>query len=608
MKINFQIDQRLDLLCDEFQFYSPSLGDFLDEKEDYAVSHGYGDKEITLEGTADEWTISRGNNKEFSLSVKCRDKIKAALETYFQKTYFRDVGNYEGSYVSALPMATGGRYMASSIAKEACQAAGLGLLWACPDYKVINDKEPSRGFNGTVAKVLQELIQPLQKTEMFKVDMFIRGNTVHIKKRYFPYTADYSMNLDDVRILSISISKINYPPLNDNGDRAAIKTVQVEGSGTDEPTGGGGADPGTGGAGSGIILFPRTEVTITETKDNDGKVLTRLIETSDYINNILTKVVKQLYKRTGRYATMVSVYTIFDLFEEETTIYRYGRLGLFTPTSDYHLLYDKTTTANVYQERKTPILTSLGFIYLYLAKKSLTVIKYDYSLDDEILMEDIYKETKELDENGNIKMDTSVTPPVPLYTIEKETIVNKRLTQDLVETTKKSYLNDQLITEISQTYSGQLPGPKKVGRIKNVNDDMNDPDYYKKDETIDPDGTANIFYELSPFSEKQGDIIIDEIKLEQLSRRYELSMEILPMPWLYKGQGLNLQGVIKDGLGNEWDISQYNWLITSLRYRRTGKEYIGSLEAITYDEPRDTNKSVDWHNTLNTKAWQESQG
>jgi hypothetical protein len=242
------LDQSLDYLADVFTIELADFEEYISGKTDINIQFGYGNKNIIkLIGEVDKWAIS-GTQKEARCIISGRDKMKLALETQFQKTYFfnppfgekpegkastskyprigintgsgtggggvalgipsgesaeaEEPQTLENKYGENIPYAYGD-ILASQVAQEACAYCGLELVWDAPDYLIVNAMEDSKGYNAKVSDILRELVSPLNQTEMYKIDIFINNITVFIKKRKYPFKFwDYAYDLSDIRITS----------------------------------------------------------------------------------------------------------------------------------------------------------------------------------------------------------------------------------------------------------------------------------------------------------------------------------------------------------------------------------------------------------------------
>ena len=589
------IDQDISLLADEFTITAPDLTYFLNEKEEFTITQGYNDKDITaIKGLADEWNIRR-HYKEFELSVRGRDYLKNAIETWFNKTYFYKKPEVvpKNKYGELIPYSVG-IINASAVASQACTLAGLGLIWGCPDYPIVNKIEDTEGFNDTVSNVLKKLIEPLQHTEMFRIDIFIKDDTVYIKKRKYPYAIDETLDLEDIRIKDLTLTKTNVsdPIRNIYVSREEPKTVKKDSDGEagDEDGDERKDDTDEEKRQDEWIEPPKKEIIITETRDKSDELLTRQIDTTYSINGVVIKETRQVWTRAYRWHPGL-VDGLF-LSEDTITIFNYAGGG---PHSDYNLIESKDTYSIIYKE-----WTGTGATFVYKYQVKTLFIKHEYSGDDELIMEDTTSHTSEYDQYGYIIIDPQTK--LPKDTVEQAIVIYKKITKDWIEVTTAKYINGAYIGKETVMQAGQLSGPKKVGRIKNKKvtppaeplEPPTDGIHPAQEEEYE-DGTQ-LWWQKIEVNETGRDLeisdnklsrgllqqIAQEIKTEQLARKYELSMKILPIPWLRKGMVLKIDGELTDGVGNSYNLALLSFFILSKRPTKNYKEFVEDVKAIAW--------------------------
>jgi len=538
----YSVEQDITLLSDEFSAVRPSLQDFLVGKESYVLKAGFDGTNIAaIYGYADEWSVSR-TEKGCTVSVTGRDGLKLAMTTHFQHSYFftkptQDVKNRYGESVSY----SVGNTMASSVAANAAAQAGLKMIWQCPDYPIVSEATESAGFNDTVANVLVALIEPLNKTEMFKIDLLVSGSTVIAKKRQWPYAPDYTISLSDIRIMDFKVTRVG-------DDKVPIRNIYVYRDERNERTG--------------WDTEPATKSTVIETLDIDGKVLTREISTVYYFIGVVIKEEKLVYTRLvdDKDVTLAS---------EDIVSYDYGG----TMSSDYNKIYTKDTVSIVYDpsppgsEKKR-----------YKSKDLKTSVSYKYSPLDEILMEDTITMTKMFNTNGTYKVDTTTGKPQNM--IEQNTVSYRAINKDLIETTQTQYVNGTFVDKKVIIQSGQLPGPKMVGKNRNINRRDTIVPWYDK-VTVSQYGRD---IELSDDRMTRGQLLqmAQEIKTEKQHDRYTLNLSIIPMPWIRKGMKIRIAGLLNDGLGNTFDMSELVFLVTRASSTMSEKQHVGQLEGVAW--------------------------
>ncbi len=624
------IREDLDLLSSDFTADVADMTAFLSGQDTVTIEHGYGGKHVTVAFLIDEWMITRSQN-EMVVSLRGRDNMKLALETYFSKTYFyvpsntpQVISNIERSFINqedekakltaAMYTPMGRRIpfamataLASEVAAEACLKAGLKCVWQAPDYPVVNAEDKTVCFQGSVAEVLKKLIEPMQISEIGKVDLFVRGDTVYVKKRVYPYLINHSMSIDDAMIKDFTLKRINYnlPKSADTvNDQVPIKNVYMRSTvpaeeDAAEPPSASDEDsttpppPSDDAEGMTWGDPPTVKEDVIETKDSHGNVLTRVIEKKYTINSIVIKEEKNIWKYIPGYAGAFN--DLLQLMEDETTLYEY--VG-GTP-SPYQKLLKKTVAHNI---RKVD-----GNNSIYLAVEIVATTSFSYggaeylvNLDvspadkDALVMEDTILISKERNPDGMYRIDTQekingVENPnygKPLVFRQQETIIHERLTQDLIRTCKTLYMDDKFVTRFEQTSAGQLPGPRRVGPVKVAAEDYekvatdvaDEEPEDQKEKDLEIESTALPLTLLRPLARER------KVEAEKLAakKKYELTMTCLPLPWIKKGDGLQLTGSLTDGRGNSLDMSQFVFLITSSRYQRGEKSYIQEITGVAY--------------------------
>jgi len=153
-----------------------------------------------------------------------------------------------------------GTFRASEIAREIVESCGLSLSWECRDYTLLEDFDAS----GRCVDLLRRLVEPWCQVERFRVDLFVQSTTVFCRPRSPALVADYTYSHTAAGIKSLSIRRTR-------GKRYG--RVSLYGKLVPKGlTGGGG------------VYQPSEveETTVSETKDQAGNVLQRVIRTTTY--------------------------------------------------------------------------------------------------------------------------------------------------------------------------------------------------------------------------------------------------------------------------------------------------------------------------------------
>jgi hypothetical protein len=284
-------------------------------------------------------------------------------------------------------------------------------------------------------------------------------------------------------------------------------------------------------------------------------------------------------------------------FSEDTiTIFNYAEGG---PHSDYNLIESKDTRSTIWKEWKGPTGKSKSSI-IYKAKVQTIFITYEYTGNDELIIEDSTSHTIEYDYKGNVIKDPETK--LPKDTIEQAIVTYKKITKDWIEVTTVQYINGAFLDKKVVMQAGQLPGPKKVGRIRNKKVTKPPEPLIPPTDGIHPaqeeeyeDGTQLWWQKIEVNTEGRDLEISDnklsrelllqialEVKTEQFAKKYEFSMKILPIPWLRKGMVLKITGYLTDGLGNSYNLALLSFFILSKRPNKNYKEFVEDVKAIAW--------------------------
>lgn len=551
------LKQSLDLMSDDLTVESPDIAAFKNETENWAVKFGYEGKNIDFGSfLADDWRLTRIYNN-FTCSVQARDKLKKAIDKEFQKVYFltepseapKNEFNEELTYVS------GYSPKASQVALDACTAAGLGLVWQCMDYDVISDVEgeDSVGYYDSVANVLKELVDKVQYSELYKIDIFIKDTTVYVKEREYPITTSKiaSISLDDVRIMSLSLNKSN--------KERKVRHIYVS---TDNPA----------------SMTEDSNTVVRDTKDKYGNVIAREQTTTYTVNGITTKIERKMYRSFGADFQRVDFTSANGLYmvEDTVTIFEYentdGSLEPFKTPYQKPVLVSKDSKFYAY----SAVLWTAGTqreTVDFLEKESHSETTYTY--DDNILLKEITNDiTRDWLQPG--------TPETRRMTITEY----RKLTKDLVQTVTTQYINELFDTQDIVTQAGQMPGIRKIGQQQR-------PELWFKKITVNVNGDYDIKYHNNYMTVEQLEVVAARLKTEAELTKYELQLSIIPMPWLRKGMALKLTGNLKDGMGPQHGagendpnhylaLDNFVWTITAITHSRTDNGYTGTLTAVAW--------------------------
>jgi hypothetical protein len=532
-----------------------------------------------------------------------------------------------------------GNIWASRVAKEAVGSLGneWSVIWDTSDYLIVNAIEDSKGFNDTIAAILRQLVEPLNQTEMYRTDIYIQDTTIYVKKRRWPYKPTYILDLNDIKIKDFSLVKAEpdirikniFISRDEKIDEQTMEDAELE---KEEP----GEDIKDENDANAKhekedrwIIWPEKEERLVETQNPDGVVIMRQYFTTWKINGIVIKEEEKTYKIAG--VDLNGIGFAYELAEEKIMNNNYEDGG---PYSFYAKLESTITTitewtidlycsihgsevlVNHLQEFPSHF-SSMILQRIYVSKRTKEVESYTYNSDDEIIVQNNYTEVKKYDKDGN------------QIGIDIEEIIKSRehITKDQHKVTVNTYENGIKMNSVTSVESGQMPGPKKVGVPKNQTfltrdnerDSTNDEGEEDQDIIhsttpssigqsggggISPNGGIyeGLWWRKIKVHDTGKDIEFDnnlfsrvlmentglEMKVENLKKKHTLSLSIIPMPWIKKGDVLQITGIIDDGTGNEMDFADLkddtgrllNFLVQKATYNRNNNSFTGRLEAV----------------------------
>lgn len=532
-----------------------------------------------------------------------------------------------------------GNIWASRVAKEAVESLGTEwhLIWDTSDYLIVNAIEDSKGFNDTVAAILRQLVEPLNQTEMYKTDIYIEDTTVYVKKRRWPYKPTYILDLDDIKIKDFNLVKAEpdtrirniFISRDEKIDEQTAEDSELEKEEPGEDTTDDNDENAKHEKEDRWIIPPEKEEKLVETQNPDGVVIMRQYFTTWKINGIVIKEEEKTYKAICLRIDGLGFQ--FELVEEKIVNNNYEGGG---PYSFYVKLESILTTITEWSPAlycaiiKSDILANHIIEFpshgtqdylkaMYVSKRSKEVESYTYNADDEIIVQNNYTEVKKYDKDGN---QTGID-------IEETIQSREHITKDQHKVTVSTYENGIKRNSVTTIQSGQMPGPKKVGVSKNQTFLTRD---NERDSTNDEgEEDQDIIHSSTPASLGQSggggtspnggiyeglwwrkikvhdtgkDVEFDnnlfsrvlmentglEMKVENLKKKHTLSLSIIPMPWIKKGDVLQITGVIDDGTGNEMDFADLkddkgrllNFLVQKATYQRNNNSFTGRLEAV----------------------------
>lgn len=216
--VRFEIDSTVEFPSDHFAVSFVGSDPFRNKTASDTVDLSIG----LLSGTGAPQVISfieNGITDEFEIVIlpaaitgtkNGRDGIASALDGFFEKRYYRfpeTVPEYpprdptthqpipqEDSTHTPLPPpppGVSGIFMASQIAREAAASVGIGLVWGCPDYELVENFFAT----GRVIDTINNLVQPFTMVSPFRADIYSEGTTLIIRPRNPSRAPDFTITL-----------------------------------------------------------------------------------------------------------------------------------------------------------------------------------------------------------------------------------------------------------------------------------------------------------------------------------------------------------------------------------------------------------------------------
>jgi hypothetical protein len=438
------IDQNMGLFSDAFTLIMPTPDVWNCQQGQFDISLGYGGQEITVQGLLDEINITK-NMKEFTCSVKCRDSMKYALQSQFRMLYLLNVPASPpvNEFGISMPYKVGAT-MASQVAADACNAAGLGVSWGCPDYPVVTQKVTSKGYDTSVADVLSDLTRAVSKTDMFKVDIYSMGGTVYVNKRGWPNPTVNNIKIfgpdADIRVMQFSLTK-TLSLLEGGGGGGSAKLTPIRNIYTSREesvdpaaaaTGGNTTTPATSNAAAfgkpivtkEIVNFYRrpqsanpglaSSLGIDSLPTDAFPLLLVEVQTTTYqylnmkftlANPLSTQTVQETKDNEGTVLTR-KVITTYSSTPTGTSYAKIVNCHIETTDYAYSIVFDPSQIGSL---TNNPTAVSPP----KTIKTEVSDTFYVYSADDEILSEDIYKTTTQTKEQTLTVQQATLTYPPP---------------------------------------------------------------------------------------------------------------------------------------------------------------------------------------------------
>lgn len=128
-----------------------------------------------LDGLVDRYRLRIGHNGT-TASVTGRDLVAKLLDRRVRRLYAKSRPDPVPFGIDEVIVGT---FTASQVVNELIVSVGLTMAWECRDYTLREDFSAV----GRIIDIVTRLTQPLNLTQMFKVDVWARGTTVYVKQR-----------------------------------------------------------------------------------------------------------------------------------------------------------------------------------------------------------------------------------------------------------------------------------------------------------------------------------------------------------------------------------------------------------------------------------------
>jgi hypothetical protein len=514
----FSLDSSLDLPADGYtvEVGGTELFRNANDADTVALESGYVDggtgiayRVGNVSGKIDEYEITV-TPAEMRCRVLGRDNMAEMIGRRYQKLYLRAQPTPEErtKYEEAGTAYAVGTFRASEIAREIAQAAGLTLSWECRDYTLLEDFDATgRGLD-----IIRRLLEPWNLVPMFGVDFHVYGTTMICRPRPVPPVAE-AMNtfaIKDARIKSLTIRK-----------RRATRYGKVTLFGK--------LVPKTGGTGGTVVQpYEYDEVSTSETKDERGAVIQRVVRTTTYLMpvRIVLRSREQTYDKQGGVLKLVR-----DEFREnEWEAVRYDDRGSLNQPRQ---LFQSVNVQGIHQSDKAkrfqPIRKeTTSFAYETDGYQDMTTNrKWEINLKKS-QMEETERITRTLREVSHLE-------------VEEVTSVYKR------GKTGEFYL----FSQDTNKSAGLRPAGPRPSRTIVVGGGPSAPtDPLKLEATISTQVWAeDVTYTNRNLEQEDLDYLMGCFEAASGLWEYEISMSYLAMPWIRKGNHIALTGLLaEDGV------------------------------------------------------------
>jgi hypothetical protein len=211
------IDSTLELTADGFKMMLLSADKFLTASRSDSVNESLGLEfagtiGAIVGGVIDEYEITVGVTNVTG-RLRGRDSAAALLDSTYDHIYQRPATTLPNAGpIETVPAPLGtpqtsiGIFTAQQIASDAVASmnAGLRLSWEVPNYTILI---PTFQVSGRVVDILRSLAAPWSQVEPFKVDIIAEGTTVIVRNRSIAGSANFTLDAVGSRQSSITVRK-----------------------------------------------------------------------------------------------------------------------------------------------------------------------------------------------------------------------------------------------------------------------------------------------------------------------------------------------------------------------------------------------------------------
>jgi len=546
----FTIDSSLDLAADSYTAQVAGSATYLAAADadtitleagliDPATSVAY--RVGHLVGGIDEYELSIEPSR-ITGRIQGRDRMAELIGRRYQKRYLRaqPTPNEQDAMEDRLfdgaadPIVyVVGTFRASEIAKEVVESCGLTLSWECRDYTLLE------GFdaNGRPLDILRTLVEPWSQVEALKVDILVQGTTVICRPRALTLTPDYTYSVTDARIKQKTLRK-----------RRARRYGKVTLLGKLVP-------PGTGVVTGSLYTANEVDETKTsETTDEAGTVIQRVTRTTTY--RMPEKVPIRVHEQTyDRQAGGLLVLVKDEQTENEWEDAVYDERGATTQPRQKSQLtnsrmdklngksipfqvvsraevsfgydieeYQDITTTRKWELKKIPAVTSVE-----------TIPAVPPATEDTYIVRELVAARYKLEEKERV---TRTLAEVSHLEVEEVTSVYK------VGTAGNFYLSQRDAVKSA----GVRPAGPRPGRTIVIGAGDTGP---KAPITVEHRVSSHVWaqdvqYSNPNLEDEDLDFILAQFQVASGLWAYELTMTYLAMPWIRKGNVLQLTGLLSE--------------------------------------------------------------